>query len=112
MEVSRGDIVTAVVPGDYGGRPRPAVIVQSDLFNPTHSSLILCPITRLIVDAPLFRIDLLPSAVSGLAAASQIMADKVIAIRRDRIRGRIGRLSAAELAALDRAIACVLGLPS
>jgi mRNA interferase MazF len=36
--LKRGDIALAVARGDYG-KSRPAVIVQSDLFNPTHASL-------------------------------------------------------------------------
>ena len=35
LEISRGDVVISSSPGDYG-KPRPAVVVQSDLFNPTH----------------------------------------------------------------------------
>ena len=30
--IKRGDIVTCALSGDYG-KPRPAVVVQSDLFN-------------------------------------------------------------------------------
>jgi mRNA interferase MazF len=36
--VKRGDVVTVAVQGDYG-KPRPAVVVQSDLFNETHPSI-------------------------------------------------------------------------
>jgi mRNA interferase MazF len=109
MEVSRGDIIAAAMPDDYGGRPRPAVVVQSNLFNPTHSSIVLCPITTVLVDAPMFRIYLRPSSESGLVSPSQIMADKLVACRRDRIKQRIGRLSDDEIAALDQALARVLG---
>jgi mRNA-degrading endonuclease toxin of MazEF toxin-antitoxin module len=34
----RGDVVVCVLSGDYG-KPRPAVVVQSDVFNPTHASV-------------------------------------------------------------------------
>lgn len=37
----RGEIVVCVLSGDYG-KPRPAVVVQSDLFNPTHASITNC----------------------------------------------------------------------
>ncbi|HEV3076187.1 MAG TPA: type II toxin-antitoxin system PemK/MazF family toxin, partial [Thermoanaerobaculia bacterium] len=41
----RGSIVVVAAKGPYTGKPRPALVVQSDLFNPTHSSVTICPIT-------------------------------------------------------------------
>lgn len=63
--MKRGDIVLAVARGDYG-KPRPAVVVQSDLFNSTHASLIVCLLTSELVDAPLFRLTIPPSPTNGL----------------------------------------------
>ena len=67
--MKRGDIVIAVTPGDYG-KPRPAAVVQSDIFNPTHASITLCPITSHLVDAPLFRLSLQPTTENGLGVSS------------------------------------------
>jgi mRNA-degrading endonuclease toxin of MazEF toxin-antitoxin module len=53
--VKRGDVVTAAVKGD-NATPRPAVVVQSDLFNDTHASITILPLTSTIVDAPLIRL--------------------------------------------------------
>ncbi len=50
----RGDVVLVAVPGDYG-KPRPAVVIQTDLANETHASFVVCPMTSYIQDAPLFR---------------------------------------------------------
>lgn len=72
--IKRGDIVTCALSGDYG-KPRPAVVVQSDLFNKTHASVTLCPITSDLVDTPLFRILLLPNKPTGLISVSQIMLE-------------------------------------
>ena len=55
MEIERGDVVICAAAGDYG-KPRPAVVVQSDLFNGTHSIVAVCLITTHLEDAPLFRI--------------------------------------------------------
>jgi mRNA interferase MazF len=60
MEVTRGAIVVVAAKGAYTGKPRPALVVQADLYNPTHSSLTVCPITSDCVDAPLFRVTLPP----------------------------------------------------
>ena|ERR687887_76830 len=79
--MKRGDIVIAVTPGD-SGKPQPAAVVQSDIFNPTHASITLCPITSHLVDAPLFRLNLQPTAENGLGVSSQIMVDKITTVQK------------------------------
>lgn len=39
----RGDLVTVALQGDFG-KPRPALIIQSDLFD-AHPSLTILPVT-------------------------------------------------------------------
>jgi mRNA interferase MazF len=107
--VKRGDLVLAVAQGDYG-KPRPAVIVQSDLFNATHNSLLVCLLTSELIDALLFRITLEPSADNGLRERSQIMVDKLLALRRDRLRERIGTLDDEDMLRLNRSLSLMLGL--
>jgi mRNA interferase MazF len=107
--VKRGDIVLVVARGDYG-KPRPAVIVQSDLYNATHASLLVCLLTTEIVKAPLFRLSLRPDPENGLHEVSQIMVDKLLAIPRDRVRDCIGSIDDATLLALNRCLALMLGL--
>lgn len=109
MEISRGDVVIAAAAGDYG-KPRPAVVVQSDLFNPTHASIVVCPLTSLLVDAPLFRLAIAPSTANGIKTESQVMIDKVMALKRERIRRRVGRLPPAEMRAIEQALRLWLGL--
>lgn len=48
--MERGDIVICVLSGDYG-KQSPAVVIQSDLFNPTHSSITVCPMTSHLTEA-------------------------------------------------------------
>jgi mRNA interferase MazF len=105
----RGDLVLAVPKGDYG-KPRPAVIVQSDLFNPSHASLLVCLLTTELAEAPLFRITVRPSSGNGLRDRSQIMVDKLLALPRARIRERIGVLDDATILRLNRSLALMLGL--
>jgi mRNA interferase MazF len=109
MEIARADIVVAVLPGDYG-KGRPALVVQSDAFNPTHASVVVCPITSHLIDAPLFRIPLRPGQENGLEAPSEIMIDKMMAIKRDRIAKVIGHLSEARMRIVDRALEAWLSL--
>ena len=65
MEIKRGDIVICAAPGGCG-KPRPAVVVQSGLFNETHSSVAVCLITSHLEDAPLFRIPVAAGRTTGL----------------------------------------------
>lgn len=99
----RGDIVSCVLSGDYG-KPRPAVIVQSDLFNEAHSSVTICPLTTHLVEAPLFRIALIPSKQNGLRQPSQIMVDKVSSIKTDKIHQKIGNLGSVQTQKLNEAL--------
>jgi mRNA interferase MazF len=63
-----------------------------------------------VADARDFRVTIEPGAITGLRARSQIMADKPLTVRRERIGRRIGRLGAAELGRLNLALAFVMGL--
>ena len=107
--MKRGDVVLVVVPGDYG-KPRPAVVVQTDLVNDTYSSVVVCPVTSHLQDAELFRLTIEPSPDSGLQKTSQIMVDKIVAVRRDKIREGIGSLDEALKIRLNRSLAFWLGL--
>ncbi|MFZ5995269.1 MAG: type II toxin-antitoxin system PemK/MazF family toxin [Thermodesulfobacteriota bacterium] len=89
--LKRGDVVLVVAPGSYG-KPRPAVIVQTDLANETHPSFVVCPLTSHLRDAPLFRPDVDPDRENGLAKPSQIMVDKIITLPREKVKEVVGRL--------------------
>jgi mRNA interferase MazF len=109
MPMRRGDVVTVASAGDYG-KPRPAVIVQSDAFPETHASVIICQMTSDIVHAPDFRITVEPNAENGLRSRSQVMADKPVTVRRERIGRQIGRLGTSEMIRLNAALAFVMGI--
>jgi mRNA interferase MazF len=107
--LKRGDIVTVAVQGDYG-KPRPAVVVQSDLFNETHPSVTLVPLTSTIVDAPLVRLTVDPGRENGLSRVSQVMVDKVLTLPREKIGETIGHLDEAVMIRVTRALAMWLGV--
>ncbi len=108
-ELRRGDVVTAVAPRAYG-KPRPALIVQTDLLNPTHASYVICPFTTDRIGAPEFRLEFPPSAENGLRDASQLMVDKITTVPREKVGAVIGRLSRSDLARVNETLAVVLGL--
>ena len=109
--IERGNIVICALSGDYG-KPRPAVVIQSDLFNPTHPSITLCPITSHLIDAPLFRISLTPNELTGITLASQIMIDKVTTIKSEKITKKTGKISSEEMQKLNDALKLWLSLHS
>ncbi|AOO81852.1 type II toxin-antitoxin system PemK/MazF family toxin [Bosea vaviloviae] len=104
----RGDIVIVSASGDYG-KPRPAVVIQSDGMPRNHPSVVVCQMTTTLSEASDFRITLDPTAANGLRLKSQIMADKPTTVKAERIARSVGRLTADELLRLDRAVAAVLG---
>jgi len=105
----RGDLVTITLQGDFG-KPRPALVVQSDLFNADHATVSVLPITSAIIGAPVFRITLEPSVANGLRKVSQIMVDKIISMKREKIGAAFGRLDDETLLRVNRAMAVWLGV--
>ena len=104
----RGDLVTVAAPGDYG-KPRPALVIQSDLFDEL-SSVTLCLVTSTLRETPLFRITVDPSPENGLQRISQIQVDKVMTVARERIGGVIGRLDDATMLKVSRSLAVFVGI--
>jgi len=107
--MKRGDVVTVAAAGDYG-KPRPAVIVQTDALPAEHASVVVCQMTSDYSDAPDFRVTIDPSERNGLRVRSQVMADKPVTIRRERIGRHVGNLDDKDIARLNIALAFVMGL--
>lgn len=106
--MKRGDLVTVAVSGGYG-KPRPALLVQADVFD-LHPSVTVLPLTSEVHDAPLFRIPVQPGKESGLKTPSQVMVDKATTVPRSKIGQRIGRVNATTMQAIDHALRDFLGL--
>ena len=105
--MKRGDVITIALPGDYG-KPRPAVVIQSDLFE-AHPSVTVLPVTGELRDTPLFRVRIEPSGDNGLRKVSVVMLDKAQTVARGRVRQTIGRLDDPSMLAVNRALAVFLG---
>ena len=109
--MKRGDVVTVAISGDYG-KPRPAVIIQSNIFNDTHATILVCPMTSETTPVSLFRIPVQPGSETGLKKKSDIMVDKIVTMRREKIGSKIGRLDEETLLRLNRRLALFVGLIS
>jgi mRNA interferase MazF len=105
----RGDIITIVQQGDYG-KPRPALIIQSDLFAELPSITILPLTTHVREDLPLFRITLTPDSENGLKSISQIMIDKSTSVPKEKAGNLIGRVNDEILLKVNRALLVFLNI--
>ena len=105
--MKRGDLVTVSLSGGYG-KPRPALIVQSDFFD-QHPSITILPVTSELRETPLFRVLVEPTKVNGLKAPSQVMVDKAYTVLRDKIGKKFGRLSKEKILEVNRLLAVFLG---
>ncbi|MEY6431347.1 type II toxin-antitoxin system PemK/MazF family toxin [Thioalkalicoccus limnaeus] len=104
----RGDLATIAMPGDFGN-PRPALVIQADHFN-EHATVTVLPVTSTLVAAPLLRIAVQPSAENGLQKPSQVMVDKAVTVKRDKVRQTFGHIDAETMVEVDRCLAVFLGI--
>jgi mRNA interferase MazF len=106
--MKRGDLVPVVLAGAYG-KPRPALVIQSDLFV-QHPSVTVLPVPSERRPIETFRIAVEPTVKNGLRVPSQIMVDKAHTIPRDKAGEPFGQLEARTLTSVNRALAVFLGL--
>ena len=106
--MKRGDLVTIALRGDYG-KPRPALVIQSDFFD-AHPSVTVLPLTSELRDAPLFRITVEPDGANGLRKPSQIMIDKAVTVARTKVGASFGSLDTHAMLEISRRLAIFLGI--
>jgi mRNA interferase MazF len=104
----RGDFVTIAMPGDFG-KPRPALVIQADQFN-EHATVTVLLVSSSLVDAPLLRIAVQPTVTNGLQKLSQVMVDKAMTVKRDKLGPSFGRIDANTLVVIERCLAVFLGI--
>lgn len=104
----RGDLVTIALQGDFG-KPRPALVIQSDRFD-GHATVTVLPVSSTLTETPLFRLTVDPTGENGLRTRSQVMVDKAMTVKRDKIGKVIGRLGNETMAAVNRSLLLWIGL--
>ena len=106
--MNRGELWT-VSGGTYAQNSRPALIIQDDLFTESESVTVL-PLTSSLTDAPLLRLVVDPSPLTGLERVSQIMVDKLTTVRRANLGRRVGRIDSQTMVSVEQSLAVFLGL--
>lgn len=104
----RGDFVTIAMQGDFG-KPRPALIVQSNQFS-EHASVTVLLVSSALVDAPLLRVSVHPDPENGLQKPSQVMVDKAMTVKKDKLGVAFGHLNADGMLEIERCLAVFLGI--
>lgn len=106
--MTRGEFVTIAMQGDFG-KPRPALVIQSNQFD-QHATVTVLPVTGTLIDAPLLRITVDPSAENGLQKPSQVMIDKAMTVKRDKVGPAFGSIDANTMVEIERCLAVFLGI--
>jgi len=106
--MKRGDFVTVALQGDFG-KPRPALVIQADQFD-AHATVTVLLVSSTLIDAPLFRITVQPDKVNHLKKPSQVMADKTMTVRRDKLGEPFGAASEEVMLEVSRCLAVFLGI--
>ncbi len=104
----RGDFVTIAMQGDFG-KPRPALVIQADQFG-EHATVTVLPVTSTLVATPLFRVTVQPSAENGLQKPSQVMVDKTMTVKCDKVGQAFGSIDANTMVEVERCLAVFVGI--
>ncbi len=102
--MKRGQIVSTVGRGDFARKPRPSLVIQSELFNAYHPAITVCPITTFESGDSFYRVPVPRTADNGLLADSEVEIDLIQAIRRERIGTVIGLASDEIMFTVDQAL--------
>lgn len=102
--------MVAVFPAELG-KPRPAVILQADAFIEPLSTILACPITTYLIDAPILRPIIAPTTENGLQQVSQVVVEKISPLRKNVIRQQIGQLGRTDMTRIETALIQIAGLP-
>lgn len=106
--MNRGSFVTIAMQGDFG-KPRPALVIQSDQFN-EHATVTVLLVSSTLVDAPLFRITVQPDKINNMQKPSQVMVDKAMTVKRDKLGEAFGSAGDEVMLEVGRCLAVFLGI--
>lgn len=104
----RGEVWWIAFDPSVGGeirKTRPAIVVSNDAANTALNRIQVIPLTS--------RIDRLYPGEALVVLGGETrkaMADQLVTAAKQRLRGKLGELSAADMASVDRAIRVQLGL--
>jgi mRNA interferase MazF len=107
--LKRGDIVTVATGSGFGGKPRPALVVQADEYHGL-STVVVALITTATEESPTSRPRILPDAGNGLRHTSDVMIDILVTAPREKVGVIVGRIDDVAMIEIDQALLVFLGL--
>ena len=105
----RGEVWTVAGGGEFLTKPRPAVILQNDIYDDL-STISVCLLTTRHGEGPPIRIPLEPSARNGLESPSRLMVDRILTVRKSRLGIKVGELEDEQMERLSDAVTIFLDL--
>ena len=93
----RGEIWVAAGREKFSNKPVPVLIVQRSIAIPVHQSIMVCRITSDTQNLPFMRLRIEPDNINGLKVLSDVMADRVLTLRKADLSEKIGSISADQL---------------
>ena len=109
--MKRGDLVTVALQGEHV-KPRPALVIQSDLFANLTSTVTIALLTSAELDIPILRVPIEPSETNGLRTRSFVMIDQTFSASTRRFGDVFGHLDDADMLSVNRGFAVFLGIAS
>ena len=106
----RGDIVTVAAGSGFGGKPRPALVIQDDAY--LHISTVLIALISSDDRAARLSVSVTvdPTAVNGLRTRSYVMVHELVTVRIEKLDNHIGVLEDVLLRRVNRALIMFMGL--
>jgi len=75
-----------------------------------HATVTVLLVSSMLVNAPLIRITVQPSMGNGLQKPSQVMVDKAMTVKRDKLGQAFGRIDEDALVEVERCLAVFMGI--
>ena len=94
--------------GKEPGKVRPVAVVQTDLLNDFHPTVVICPVTSMVIEGvEVLRVRLKAKA-NGLDKESDILVDQIRSIDKVRIIEHIGKLTTLQIKILEEGVRVLL----
>lgn len=106
--MKRGEVWSAATGSGFGSKPRPVVVVQSDVFGRTPNTIVaLCETAYGDPDDVRPRIH--PDGDNGLEHVSDVAVDLLVTVPERKFGRPIGRLSPRDMQRVETALGVMLG---
>lgn len=106
--MNRGDIVSVAARTVFGTKPRPALVLQADIFSALRTVTII-GLTSQWDDSLDMRIEIIPSNANNLRVVTYAMIEAVTTVRDEDLGSLIGHIDVSDMVRVERATLLFLG---